>query len=71
MKVLMVGATGKYANHVVPELKQRSATIRALVRNKDKVDAARQQGVDETTIRDLHDSNSLRAAVSGVNGIQS
>jgi nucleoside-diphosphate-sugar epimerase len=43
MKVLMVGATGKYAGHVVPELKQRNAAVRALVRDKDKVDAARQQ----------------------------
>jgi uncharacterized protein YbjT (DUF2867 family) len=26
MKVLMIGATGKYAGLVVPELKQRGAT---------------------------------------------
>jgi uncharacterized protein YbjT (DUF2867 family) len=38
MKVLMVGATGKYASHVVHELKQRGVTIRALVRDKDKSD---------------------------------
>ena len=29
MKVLVVGATGKYASLVVPKLKQRGATIRA------------------------------------------
>jgi uncharacterized protein YbjT (DUF2867 family) len=69
MKVLMVGATGKYANHVVPELKQRGATIRALVRNKNKVDVAQQQGVDEVAIGDLQDSKSLRAAASGVEGV--
>jgi uncharacterized protein YbjT (DUF2867 family) len=28
MKVLMVGATGKYASLVVPELKQRGVTVR-------------------------------------------
>ncbi|MEY2858700.1 MAG: hypothetical protein RLZZ74_3013, partial [Cyanobacteriota bacterium] len=44
MKILMVGATGKYASHVIPELKQRDVTIRALVRNKDKIDMAQQQG---------------------------
>jgi len=31
MKALVVGATGKHANLVVPELKQRGATICALV----------------------------------------
>lgn len=42
MKALVVRATGKYASLVVPELKQRGATVRALVRD------ARQQGADET-----------------------
>jgi uncharacterized protein YbjT (DUF2867 family) len=69
MKVLMVGATGKYASHVVPELKQRGVAVRALVRDKDKVDAARQQGADETVIGDLQDSESLRAAAKGVEGV--
>ncbi|PSB30789.1 SDR family oxidoreductase [Stenomitos frigidus] len=69
MKVLMVGATGKYANHVVPALKQRGAVVRALVRDKDKVDTARQQGADETALGDLTDSDSLRAATDGVEGV--
>jgi uncharacterized protein YbjT (DUF2867 family) len=69
MKVLMVGATGKYANHVLPELKQRGAVVRALVRDKNKVDAARQQGADEIAIGDLTDSDSLRAATDGVEGV--
>ena len=69
MKVLMVGATGKYASLVVPELKQRGVTVRALVRNKDKIDAARQQGADETAIGDLSNMESLRAAASGVDGV--
>ena len=69
MKVLMVGATGQYANLVVPELKQRGATIRALVRNSDKAETARQQGVDETAIADLNDSDSLRASATGVDGV--
>lgn len=69
MKVLMVGATGKYANNVVPELKQRGATIRALVRDKDKVNAVKQQGVDEVAIGDLQNPESLRAAALGVDGV--
>lgn len=62
MKALVVGATGKYASLVVPELKQRGATVRALVRDESKIEAARQQGADETAIGDLHDPDSLRAA---------
>jgi uncharacterized protein YbjT (DUF2867 family) len=69
MKVLMVGATGKYASHVIPELKQRGVTIRALVRDKDKIDPARQQGADEAVVGDLNDPKSLRAAASEMEGV--
>jgi uncharacterized protein YbjT (DUF2867 family) len=69
MKVLMVGATGKYASLVMPELKQHGAVVRALVRNEGKAGAARQQGADETAIGDLNDPNSLRVAADGVDGV--
>lgn len=69
MKVLVMGATGKYASLVVPELKQRGATVRALVRDEAKSDAARQQGADEVAIGDLSDPDSLRAAATGVDGV--
>lgn len=69
MKVLMVGATGQYASLVLPELKQRGATVRALVRDERKSDAARQQGAEETAIADLNNSDSLRAAATGVDGV--
>ncbi|MBC7970803.1 MAG: NmrA family NAD(P)-binding protein [Verrucomicrobia bacterium] len=69
MKVLVVGATGKYASHVIPELKQRGVTIRALVRDKDKIDTARQQGADEAVVGDLNDAESLRVAASDVEGV--
>lgn len=69
MKVLMVGATGKYANLVVPELKQRGVMVRALVRNESKSGEARQQGADETAIGDLNDPDSLRTAAAGMDGV--
>lgn len=69
MKVLMVGATGKYASLVVPELKQRGVKVRALVRNESKSDAAQQQGADQTAIGNLNDPDSLRAAAAGVDGV--
>ncbi|MEH1943646.1 MAG: NmrA family NAD(P)-binding protein [Nostoc sp.] len=69
MKALVVGATGKYASLVVPELKQRGATVRALVRDESKIEAARQQGADETTIGNLQNLDSLRAAAAGVDSV--
>lgn len=69
MKVLTVGATGKYASLVVPELRQRNVTVRALVRNESKSDAARQQGAEEVAIADLQDPDSLCTAANGVDGV--
>ncbi len=69
MRVLMVGATGKYAGLVVPELKKRGATVRALVRDKGNERAAREQGADETVIGDLQDAESLRAAAKDADGV--
>lgn len=69
MKVLVVGATGRYASLIVPKLKQRGATIRALVRDETKADASRQQGADEVVIGDLSAPDSLRAAAAGVDGV--
>ena len=69
MKVLVVGATGEYAGLVVPELKKRGATVRALIRDDSKADAARQRGADETVLGDLSDPASLRAAAAGCDGV--
>jgi uncharacterized protein YbjT (DUF2867 family) len=66
MKVLMVGASGRYAGLVVPELKKRGVTIRALIRSEDKAFAALKQGADETALGDLNDWESLREAARGV-----
>lgn len=69
MKVLTIGATGKYAGLIVPELKKRGVTVRALVRGESEIAAARKRGADETAIGDLRDSASLRRAATGVDGV--
>ena len=69
MKVLMVGTTGKFASLVVPALIQRGVTVRALVRDQDKGDEAKQQGAQETAIGDLRDLEGLRTAAAGVDGV--
>ena len=69
MKVLTIGATGKYAGLVVPELKKRGVTVRALVRDESESAAARERGANETAVGDLLDSASLRRAADGMDGV--
>jgi uncharacterized protein YbjT (DUF2867 family) len=47
MKVLMIGATGKFAGLVLPELKKRSVTVRALIRDEGKSTLVKTLGADE------------------------
>lgn len=69
MKVLVVGATGKFAGMVVPELKKRGITVRALVRDERHVEAARARGADETVLGNLENPTSVLNAARGVDGI--
>lgn len=69
MKVLTVGATGEFAGLVVPELKKRSITVRALIRDRKQEDKARERGADEVVLGDLLNAASLRTAAKGVDGV--
>jgi len=69
VKALVVGATGRNAGLVVPELTQRDVTVRALVRDQCRVETARRRGAVETVIGDLGDEPSLRAAAKGVDAV--
>jgi len=53
MRVLMVGATGRYAHLVVPELVKRGVAVRALVRSEQRAEVARANGATDTVIGDL------------------
>ena len=65
----MVGATGKYARLVVPELLKHGVVIRALVLDEEKANMARDEGVERTMIGNLRDPDSLRSAAEGADGI--
>ncbi|NMK45981.1 NmrA/HSCARG family protein [Achromobacter sp. Bel] len=67
--VLVVGATGKFAGLVVPELRQRNAAVRALVRNEAGAAVARLRGATEIAMGDLRDRDSLAEATRGVDGV--
>ncbi len=69
MKILMVGAAGKYAHDVLPALKARGATVKALVTSENKRAEAIAQGADQTVVGDLNDEQSLRTAAQGADGV--
>lgn len=69
MRVLAVGATGRYAGLVIPELYQRGVTVRALLRDRRREAEVRQRGAEEIAIGDLLDPASLRQAVEDVDGV--
>ena len=65
----MVGATGRYAGHVLPELKKRGVKVRALVRSRESERKARERGADETALGDLQEARGLISASVGVDGV--
>jgi uncharacterized protein YbjT (DUF2867 family) len=69
MKILMIGATGKFAGLLIPELNKQNIPFKALVRDDKKAVEARRLGATETVIGDLNDPDSLLAAAKGVDGV--
>ncbi|WP_394830343.1 NmrA family NAD(P)-binding protein [Pendulispora rubella] len=67
--VLVVGAAGRFAGLLVPELVRRGATVRALVRSEANAAVARKAGAAEIALGDLRDAASLEAAARGARGI--
>jgi len=63
-KVLVTGATGNVGAHVVSELRARSASVRAFVRNADAATA--KLGDVELAVGDLADQASVERALVGV-----
>jgi len=69
MRVLVVGATGQYAGLVVPELKRRGVTVRALIRDQRQEAYARERGAEETVLGNLENPTSLLKAAKGMDGV--
>ncbi len=69
MRVLMVGATGRHAHWVLHELTQRGVSVRALVRDQQRADVARQNGAAEVAFGDLTEPASLRDVLAGMDGV--
>lgn len=67
--ILAVGAAGKFAGLVIPELVRRGATVRGLVKDVKQADAVRRRGAAEVAVGDLGNLSSVRAALEGVDGV--
>jgi uncharacterized protein YbjT (DUF2867 family) len=67
--VLAVGASGKFAGLVIPELAARGAVVRGLIKDGAKEALVRQHGATEIAIGDLTDRASLDAALKGVDAV--
>ena len=68
-KVLAVGASGKFAGMVIPELVRRGATVRGLIHDSAKEGLVRQHGATEIAVGDLTDRASLDEALKGVDSV--
>jgi uncharacterized protein YbjT (DUF2867 family) len=67
--VLVVGAAGRFAGLVVPELARRGAVVRGLVRNAENAAIAQKNGAAEAVLGDLRDARSLDEAMRGVDAV--
>lgn len=67
--VLSVGADGRFAGLVVPELIRRGASVRGLVHKPKNAREARNNGASEVVIGDLRDPQTLDSALKGVSRV--
>jgi uncharacterized protein YbjT (DUF2867 family) len=67
--ILVVGAVGKFAGLVVPELARRAAKVRGLVRSADQFDRARLAGAQEVVVADLANKHQVIQALKDVDAV--
>ena len=68
-KTLAIGAAGKFAGLVVPELAKRGAHVRGMVQDAKQGKAVRKHGAADVVVGDLRDRASLDAALQGVGAV--
>lgn len=68
-KVLAIGAAGKFAGLVVPELAKRGAHVRGMVQDMRQAGTVREHGAAEVVAGDIRDRASLDAAMQGVGAV--
>jgi uncharacterized protein YbjT (DUF2867 family) len=68
-RVLAVGAAGPAAGEVIPALAARYVPVRGFVRHEDQRQAVLARGADQVAVGDLHDRDSIQAALDGVDAV--
>jgi uncharacterized protein YbjT (DUF2867 family) len=68
-RILVIGAAGRFAGLVVPQLAQRGVSVCGFVRNPDKFDIVRKRGASEVLVGDLRDEASVASAMKAINGV--
>jgi len=64
--ILAIGAAGKLAGMVVPELTKRGANVRGFVRSSDEIEVVKTAGAEDVIVGDLTDKAGVRRAMEGV-----
>jgi uncharacterized protein YbjT (DUF2867 family) len=67
--ILAVGAAGKFAGLVLPELAKRGALVRGLIRNPEEGAEVLRHGATEVAIGDLGDIESIAEALKGIESV--
>jgi uncharacterized protein YbjT (DUF2867 family) len=67
--ILAVGAGGKFAGMVIPELARRGVRVRGFVHDAANADAVRAHGAQDIVVGDLADGASVAAALKGVDRV--
>jgi uncharacterized protein YbjT (DUF2867 family) len=68
--ILAVGASGKFAGMVIPELARRGASVRGFVHDPNDAGTVRSQGgAEDVVIGDFADSVSVATALKGVDRV--
>ena len=68
-RILAIGAAGKFAGLIVPELAKRGARVRGLIRYEAEGAEVLRHGATEVAIGDLTDKESIAEALEGVTSI--
>lgn len=67
--ILVVGASGKFAGLVLPELARQGADIRAMIHDAGDQPAVREAGAQDVVVGDLTDPASVSGALRGVDRV--
>jgi uncharacterized protein YbjT (DUF2867 family) len=67
--ILAVGASGKFASMVIPELARRGARVRGFVHDVANAEVVRMHGAQDVAVGDLADRASISAALTGIDRV--